>query len=75
MSETKTTSKKKNSRIVSFFSGVKTEFKKIIWPDRDTLLKQLLTVLVIGFIMGGIITVIDFGFQNLIDFLMELSIG
>ncbi len=24
----------------SFFKGVKTEFKKIAWPDKDSLLKQ-----------------------------------
>lgn len=61
------------ARITGFFKGVRTEFKKIIWPDRDTLLKQLVAVLAVAVVMGAIITVVDFGYQNLFDFLMELS--
>ena len=61
------------ARIGGFFRGVKTEFRKIIWPDRDTLLRQLVAVLSVAVIMGAIITVVDFGYQNLFDFLMGLS--
>lgn len=61
------------SRIANFFKGVRTEFRKIIWPDRDTLLRQLVAVLSVAVIMGAIITVVDFGYQNLFDFLMGLS--
>ena len=35
---------KEESRIKSFFKGVKTEFRKIIWPDKFTLGKQLAAV-------------------------------
>ena len=48
---------------------VKAEYKKIIWPDRDTIVKQLLAVLVVSVITGAVIALVDFGFQNLIDFL------
>ena len=40
MSKDKT--KAKESKAAVFFKGVKAEFRKIIWPDRDTLLKQML---------------------------------
>lgn len=63
------------SSIVTFFKGVKTEFKKIIWPSRDTLLKQLLAVLVTAIILGAVIVILDYGFQNLFDFLMGITIG
>ena len=42
-----------------FFQGVAAEFKKIIWPDRDTLLKQTILVVVISLLLGVIISVID----------------
>lgn len=68
-------SKAKESKVASFFKGVKAEFRKIIWPDRDTMFKQLVAVLVVTVILGAVIALLDFGFQNLIDFLTSLSIG
>ncbi len=65
---------KKDSKIAGFFKGVKAEFKKIIWPERDTLLKQLLAVIVVTFLTGLIIAVLDYGFQNLIDFLTQFQL-
>jgi preprotein translocase subunit SecE len=67
--------KAKESKAVKFMKGVKAEFRKIIWPDRDTLLKQLAAVLIVSIIVGGMIALIDFGFQNLIDILIGITIG
>ena len=57
------------SKLGLFWKGVKAEFKKIIWPDRETLLKQLAAVLCVTVITALLIAVIDFGAQNLIDLL------
>ena len=73
MSKNKT--KAKESKAAVFFKGVKAEFRKIIWPDRDTLLKQLAAVLVVTVLLGVVIALIDFGFQNLIDLLTGITIG
>lgn len=73
MSKDKT--KAKESKVAVFFKGVKAEFRKIIWPDRDTLLKQLAAVLVVTVLLGVVIALIDFGFQNLIDLLTGITIG
>ena len=67
MSKDKT--KAKESKAAVFFKGVKAEFRKIIWPDRDTLLKQLAAVLVVTVLLCVVIALIVFGFQNLIDIL------
>ena len=56
-----------------FFQGVKTEFKKIIWPDRDTLGRQLLAVVCVTVVMGILIAVIDFGAQNLINLITTIG--
>ena len=62
----------KDSKLGRFFKGVKAEFKKILWPDRETLLKQLVVVLVVSILVGALISVIDLGAQYLIDFLITL---
>jgi len=62
-------SKAKQSKFSVFWKGVKAEFKKIIWPDRDTLVKQLVAVLCVTVIAAVLIAVIDFGAQNLIELL------
>lgn len=66
---------KAGSKITRFFKGVKSEFKKIIWPDRDTLLKQLVAVLVVTVILGLIIALLDYGFQNLIDVITTFTVS
>ena len=57
------------SKLSAFWKGVKAEFKKIVWPDRDTLIKQLIAVLCVTVTAAILIAVIDFGAQNLIDLL------
>ena len=51
----------KTSKLVKFWNGVKAEFKKITWPDKDDLLKQSVAVVIISVVVGAIITVLDFG--------------
>ena len=61
------------SRITKFWNGVKAEFKKITWPDRDALVKQSIAVVAIAVVVGAIITILDFGLQYGVDFLTTLS--
>ena len=68
-------SKAKQSKLSVFWKGVKAEFKKIIWPDRDTLVKQLVAVLCVTVIAAVLIAVIDFGAQNLIELLTTFKVN
>ena len=43
----------------SWFKGLKAEFKKIIWPDKKSLGKQTLAVVVITAVLGVIIALLD----------------
>ena len=61
------------SKITKFWSGVKAEFKKITWPNRDDLIKQSIAVVVISIVIGAIITILDFGLQYGVDFLTTFS--
>ena len=63
----------KTSKLVKFWNGVKAEFKKITWPDKDDLLKQSVAVVIISVVVGAIITVLDFGIQYGVDFITTLK--
>lgn len=43
----------------SWFKGLKSEFKKIVWPDKESLVKESAAVIVITVILGLVIALID----------------
>ena len=42
-----------------FWKGIKSEFRKIIWPDRSTLTKQSIAVIVVSIITGALIAMLN----------------
>ena len=56
MSETTVEKTKKKS----WFKGLKAEFKKIIWPDKKTLLRQTIVVIICSVLLGAIISLVDY---------------
>ena len=59
----------KKSGMKDFFKGIKTEFKKISWPDKTTLLKQSIVVVTISIVLGLLITLMDTIIQYGVNFL------
>ncbi len=49
-------------KIKSFFTGVKAEFGKIIWPTKDDIIKQTTAVVVVSVICCALIAVLDYAF-------------
>ena len=49
--------------MAAFFKGVKTEFKKIIWPSQETLTKETIAVIVVSIVLGALIAALDWVFQ------------
>lgn len=64
---------KKQSSLKNFWAGVKSEYKKISWPDKDSLWKQSVAVVIITIVVGVIITVLDFGIQYGVNFLTSIT--
>ncbi|MCI8813671.1 MAG: preprotein translocase subunit SecE [Lachnospiraceae bacterium] len=62
---------KKNGQAKSWFEGLKTEFKKIIWPDRKTLVKQTIAVVAITAVLGVLISVFDAAILEGINLLVK----
>jgi len=53
----------------SWFKGLKTEFNRITWPDRPTIVKRTFVVVVISLILGVIITIVDTIIQYGLEFI------
>ena len=53
----------------SWFKGLKAEFKNIIWPNKKTLVKETVAVIVCSVLLGGIIAVVDALIKYGIDFI------
>ena len=51
----------------SWFKGLKSEFKKIVWPDKESIAKQSVAVIVITFILAIIIALLDTAIKFGID--------
>ena len=56
----------------SFFKGIKSEFKKITWPGRQSTLKQSVAVVAISIVVGIIIAIIDAVVKQGVIFLTSL---
>ncbi len=65
-------SNKKEASKKSWFAGLRAEFHKIVWPDKKSLGKQTVAVVVVSVILGVIIAVLDMGIQHGVDFLVNL---
>ncbi len=48
---------------VSFLDGVKAEWGKIVWPNRDQLTKQTVAVIITTIVVGVIISLLDIALQ------------
>ena len=53
----------------SWFKGLKSEFKKIIWPEKKNVARQTIAVTLIIVVLGVIISIMDYlikiGFNQL----------
>ena len=64
-----TNNSQNQSKPVSFFEGVKAEFKKVIWLDKMEIVKQTITVSVVSIVLGLLIALIDTIVQYGVNFL------
>ena len=62
---------KENGRVLGWFDGLKAEFRKIIWPDRQTLLKHTVAVVAITAVLGVLISVFDAAILEGINLLVK----
>jgi preprotein translocase subunit SecE len=56
-----------------FFKGVKAEFKKISWPDKNSLTKQSIAVVVISVCLAVVISLLDMAIKYGVNILTTLQ--
>ena len=56
-------------RIVRFLKDYKGEIKKIVWPTKDTVVKNTTVVVIMCVLLGVYIAAIDYGLSNLLKLL------
>ena len=62
MSEKSQKTQKKN-----WFKGLNAEFKKIIWPDKQTLVKETAAVVSVSVVLGLVDFLAQYGFDILVN--------
>ncbi len=63
--------KKDKTQGRSWSDGLKSEFRKIIWPDKKDLTKQTAAVVAVSIVLGVLITIIDTIVKYGVDFLIK----
>ena len=63
---------KKESKIKKFFKDYKSEFKKIVWPEKHDTLKQSGIVVVAIVVVGIAVLLLDTGFSWVLNKLGEI---
>lgn len=64
---------KKESKVKKFFRDYKSEFKKIVWPDKKDTLRESGIVIAAIVISGIVIFLLDTGFSSAIQALGKLA--
>ena len=62
-------------KLKKFFKNLKSEFKKIVWPNRSQLVKQTIAVLLISLLLGAFIWLIDLGAKSLVGLTSQVGSG
>ena len=63
---------KKESKIKKFFKDYKSEFKKIVWPEKKDTLHQSGVVVAAIVVVGVAVFLLDTGFSKLFQWLSTL---
>ena len=63
--------KKKKDRGL-WFREMKSELKKVVWPNKKTVLKNTGTVLLCSLVIGACIWIFDFAAMSAVDLILKL---
>ncbi len=70
MGETTANTTQEKAPKKSWFKGLKSEFKKITWPDKETLVKESAAVIVITVVLGFVIALVDMAVNSGVDLIL-----
>lgn len=59
-------------RIKNFFKDYKSEIKKIVWPSRHSVVKNVIVVLIMCLVVGAFIWLLDWGLASLLKLIFNI---
>lgn len=69
MSNANTNQQNIKDKTTTYFKGVKSEWGKITWPQKQQVVAETIVVLVIVTFLTAVVYLIDIGFKGLFQFL------
>ena len=63
-----------NEKKISFWSGVKAEFGKIVWPNGKGAFRQSVAVILISVVSGVIIALIDYAAKSGVNWITSFKL-
>ena len=66
------TAKKKKGGLIRYFKDCRAELKKVTWPTKDQLIHNTGVIITFIIIVTIILSLLDFGFARLFQFLTNL---
>ena len=64
---------KKQGGIAKWFKDLKLELKKVVWPNKKTVLKNTGTVLLCSLVIGACIWIFDFAAVSVVEMILKLA--
>ena len=65
--KSKKSDKKKPGKIAKWFKDLRSEFKKVVWPSKQTVVTNTSVVLAVVVLASAIVGLLDAGFLTLMD--------
>lgn len=63
------TAKKK----AGFLRSLKAEFKRVVWPEKDKIIKETTAVVIVTVILGVVIALLDFAIKTGLDKIIQIG--
>ena len=63
----------KTAKKGGFFKALKAEFKRIVWPDQETIVKETTAVVIVTVILGAIIALLDLIIKTGLDKILQIG--
>lgn len=71
--EEKAKARENASKKDSFFKGLKAEFHKVVWPSKETIVKQSTAVVIVSVILGIVISLLDMGIKFGVEKILQIG--
>jgi preprotein translocase subunit SecE len=55
-------------RLVNYFTEVKVELSKVIWPKRDEVIRLTLVIFIISTVVGAYVGGLDYGLTKVLEY-------